>query len=138
MNEFLGNNAPTPAPTMDWAEESQNFDGNTKLCISHELYFDGLNRCLSLDYSSYQAAYSKPVNLSSLPTAPRSSRTAEIDTSALPDGPPFTAFVGNLPYECDEQTIADFFKDMKVNMFFISTCSDAQPTHIYNAGTAFL
>lgn len=61
----------------------------------------------------YQSTQNKQI-LSSLPTGPRSSRTIEVDLSKVPEEPPFTAFVGNLPYEADEQMLHEFFKDLKV------------------------
>lgn len=63
------------------------------------------------------SSYNNKQLLSSLPTGPRASRTIEVDVSKLPDEPPFTAFVGNLPYEADEMMLKEFFKELKVNLF---------------------
>ena len=49
-----------------------------------------------------------------LPTAPRASRTVEIDHSRIPENGPFTAFVGNLPYEVDQRVLEDFFNGLTV------------------------
>lgn len=46
-----------------------------------------------------------------LPSGPRSSVGVDIDLSQLPTSPPYTAYVGNLPYEVDEGAIIGFFAD---------------------------
>ena len=50
----------------------------------------------------------------SLPTAPRAARGPDVDTSKIPDGPPYTAFLGNLSYDVDKDDILEFFKNSKV------------------------
>ncbi len=35
---------------------------------------------------------------------------------ALPDQPPFKAYIGNVPYELDEEVIEHFFRGLKVRM----------------------
>lgn len=48
---------------------------------------------------------------STLPTAPRAAREqASLDMGRLPKEPPFTAFVGNLPYDCENSDIEMFFE----------------------------
>ena len=49
-----------------------------------------------------------------LPTAPRAARGPDIDTTKIPDGPPFTAFLGNLSYDVDKDDILEFFGSNKV------------------------
>lgn len=49
-----------------------------------------------------------------LPTAPRAARGPDIDTTKIPDGPPFTAFLGNLSYDVDKDDILEFFGNNKV------------------------
>lgn len=49
-----------------------------------------------------------------LPTAPRAARGPDIDTTKIPEGPPFTAFLGNLSYDVDKDDILEFFGDKKV------------------------
>lgn len=49
-----------------------------------------------------------------LPTAPRAARE-EIDLSKIPDSPPFTAHVGNLSYDADEDSLLTFFAKMTVS-----------------------
>ncbi|KAL5010960.1 hypothetical protein ScPMuIL_013265 [Solemya velum] len=50
-----------------------------------------------------------------LPTAPKAARGADIDPGRIPSDPPYTAFIGNLPYEADEEGIKHFFRDQKVD-----------------------
>ena len=38
----------------------------------------------------------------------------DVDEERVPKNPPFTAFVGNLPYECTEDDIKRFFNKMTV------------------------
>lgn len=56
-----------------------------------------------------------PIDRSSLPTAPRAAREPNIDRSRLPRGPPYTAFLGNLPYDVSEESIKDFFRGLGVS-----------------------
>lgn len=57
------------------------------------------------------------INLSALPTAPRSARGADVDLSRVPTVKPFTAFIGNLPFEVSQEDISRMFKDLKVRSF---------------------
>ncbi|XP_023210935.1 eukaryotic translation initiation factor 4B-like [Centruroides sculpturatus] len=49
-----------------------------------------------------------------LPTAPKAARGPDIDMSRIPTKPPFTAYVGNLPYDVNEEDIIKFFRQLKV------------------------
>ena len=49
-----------------------------------------------------------------LPTAPRAARAGAVDLSSLPKGPPYTAFLGNLPYDVEEEDIFRFFQNVQV------------------------
>ena len=49
-----------------------------------------------------------------LPTAPRSEHVGSYDEEKVPDRPPFTAYVGNLPYNVIDIELEKFFKDSKV------------------------
>ncbi|CAG9858760.1 unnamed protein product [Phyllotreta striolata] len=55
----------------------------------------------------------KPVNLV-LPTAPKASRDYDDISDTVPTEPPFCAYLSNLPYDADEDEIADFFKNMRI------------------------
>ena len=68
------------------------------------------------DEDSYEA-YSKPakvVNRAALPTAPRAARGPNIDLDTVPTDPPFTAFLGNLPFDVSEEEIERFFQGLEV------------------------
>lgn len=54
-----------------------------------------------------------------LPTAPRAARAGAVDLSSLPKGPPYTAFLGNLPYDVEEEDIFRFFQNVQVAKFLI-------------------
>ena len=55
-----------------------------------------------------------PIDRSILPTAPRAAREPNVDRSRLPKSPPYTAFLGNLPYDVSEESIKDFFRGLAV------------------------
>lgn len=49
-----------------------------------------------------------------LPTAPKAARGPDFDLSKVPTSPPFTAFLGNLPYDVQEDDIVMFFRQLQV------------------------
>lgn len=51
-----------------------------------------------------------------LPTAPKASRSNDIDTSRVPNAPPYKAYIGNIPYDADENALREFFSGLKVNV----------------------
>lgn len=66
------------------------------------------------------------VNRATLPTAPRSSLGADVDLTRVPTKPPFTAFLGNLPFDVEEDEIERFFGKLAVSggktpLFKVST-----------------
>ncbi|XP_078660627.1 eukaryotic translation initiation factor 4B-like isoform X6 [Branchiostoma floridae x Branchiostoma belcheri] len=99
LNDFLGDAAPTSyvmAPkSNDWADETEGLDYDTTPTWS-------------------DSGYSSAIDRAQLPTAPRSARMADFDASRIPDKPPYTAFLGNLSYDVDEEAIERFFRDMKL------------------------
>uniref|UniRef100_A0A2R9CFU3 Eukaryotic translation initiation factor 4B n=1 Tax=Pan paniscus TaxID=9597 RepID=A0A2R9CFU3_PANPA len=56
-----------------------------------------------------------PIDRSILPTAPRAAREPNIDRSRLPKPPPYTAFLGNLPYDVTEESIKEFFRGLNIS-----------------------
>ncbi|KAG7197491.1 hypothetical protein KM043_013338 [Ampulex compressa] len=50
-----------------------------------------------------------------LPTAPRAARDPGIDEENIPANPPYVAYISNLPYDVDEDDLAEFFAEMKVS-----------------------
>lgn len=53
-----------------------------------------------------------------LPTAPKAARGLDDYSDKIPQQPPYIAYLSNLPYDVDEEEIADFFKNLKVPYFF--------------------
>ena len=67
-------------------------------------------------HSNDDDVYRAPlIDRSLLPTAPRAAREPNIDRSRLPKCPPYTAFLGNLPYDVTEDSIKDFFRGLNVS-----------------------
>lgn len=64
--------------------------------------------------SDSEPTYVTAVDRTKLPTAPKAARGPE-DLSRVPTSPPFTAFIGNLPYEASEEKIRDFFSKLPVS-----------------------
>jgi len=60
----------------------------------------------------------KTVNMV-LPTAPKASRDYDDIANNVPKEPPFMAYLSNLPYDVDEDEIADFFRNMKIRKMII-------------------
>lgn len=52
-----------------------------------------------------------------LPTAPKAARGPDVDLAKVPSNPPFTAFLGNLPYDVSEEDISFFFRQLEVIFF---------------------
>ena len=66
---------------------------------------------------------SKPLpNRAALPTAPRSAQPAELDFSKLPDKPPYTVYLGNIPFDADEDDITLFLRDCNVRESLLDFC----------------
>lgn len=57
------------------------------------------------------------IDRSQLPSAPRASRGPDVDLSRVPSNPPFTAYLGNIPFDCNEEDIEKFFGNMTVGIF---------------------
>ena len=72
-------------------------------------------------YDSDEDLKKEVFDLSALPTAPRASRNSS-DAKNLPSEPPFTAFLGNLPYDVEENDIIEFFGNLKVITLFSLKC----------------
>ncbi|XP_028302823.1 eukaryotic translation initiation factor 4Ba isoform X2 [Gouania willdenowi] len=94
-------NAPPsyPAKSTSWADETDDLDGD-----------------VSTSWHTDEDMYRQPpIDRSILPTAPRSAREPNIDRSRLPRSPPYTAFLGNLPYDVTEDSIKDFFRGLAIS-----------------------
>ena len=73
---------------------------------------------------SYEyGAPSKPnIDRSILPTAPRAARGPDVDMNKIPSKPPYTAFLGNLPYDISEEDIEGFFRGLEVISYCVHCC----------------
>uniref|UniRef100_A0A4W4EVK4 Eukaryotic translation initiation factor 4B n=1 Tax=Electrophorus electricus TaxID=8005 RepID=A0A4W4EVK4_ELEEL len=89
---------PPPKPTS-WADETDDLEGDVTTSWHTE---DDVYRA-------------PPIDRSILPTAPRAAREPNIDRSRLPRNPPYTAFLGNLPYDVTEDSIKDFFRGLSIS-----------------------
>ena len=73
---------------------------------------------------------------SKLPSAPRKAQARNIDMSRLPKAPPYTVYLGNLSYECNEEDIVYFFqrKQLKVSLSHSSLCACSEGEWVCAAG----
>ena len=61
------------------------------------------------------------IDRSGLPTAPRSARGPDhLDLDRIPTEPPYTCFLGNMPFDIGEEEIAMFFGKIPVNILLAS------------------
>ncbi|XP_052824606.1 eukaryotic translation initiation factor 4B isoform X2 [Octopus bimaculoides] len=107
LNDFLadeqrglpggpGSNIVRTRQTMNsWAEEAASLD------------LDGR------DYGD--STYKTVIDRSMLPTAPRAARGPDINLESIPQTAPFIAYIGNLPYDIEQEKIAKFFSKLKVS-----------------------
>ncbi|XP_041458831.1 eukaryotic translation initiation factor 4B-like isoform X2 [Lytechinus variegatus] len=106
LNEFLSTGDNTPAPgtsfvyssKSSWADEAADADG---------------------DFSSSTPWGNSSTTLPeriSLPTAPKSAQQVEIDKSKLPPNPPYTIYLGNLPFDCATEDIKKFLNGANCNV----------------------
>ncbi|XP_041701348.1 eukaryotic translation initiation factor 4B [Coregonus clupeaformis] len=101
LAEDKGGNAsyPPTKPTSSWADE-----------------MDDLETEVSTSWHTEEDMYRAPaIDRSILPTAPHSAREPNVDRSRIPRGPPYTAFLGNLPYDVTEDSIKDFFRGVGIS-----------------------
>ncbi|XP_036446872.1 eukaryotic translation initiation factor 4Ba isoform X1 [Colossoma macropomum] len=88
-----------PAKPTSWADETDDLEGE-----------------VTTSWHTEDDAYrAPPIDRSILPTAPRAAREPNIDRSRLPRSPPYTAFLGNLPYDVTEDSIKDFFRGLSIS-----------------------
>ncbi|XP_061113090.1 eukaryotic translation initiation factor 4Ba isoform X2 [Conger conger] len=102
LAEDSGGNAPPSYPSAkptSWADETDDLEGD-----------------VSTSWHTEEDVYrAPPIDRSILPTAPRAAREPNVDRSRLPRSPPYTAFLGNLPYDVTEDSIKDFFRGLSIS-----------------------
>ena len=86
---------------VSWADETDDLEGDVSITWH------------SNDDDVYWAS---PIDRSILPTAPQAAREPNIDWSRLPKSPPYTAFLGNLPYDVTEDSIKEFFRGLNITV----------------------
>ena len=70
--------------------------------------------------SAYEPASTR-VDISSLPSAPRAQREGSFDPSRVPRSPPFTAYVGNLPFDTEDDDVIQMFARNTVRIVNITS-----------------
>ncbi|KAL1020771.1 hypothetical protein UPYG_G00004460 [Umbra pygmaea] len=103
LTDFLaddkGSNAPPSKTHSSWADET-----------------DDLEPEVSTSWHTEEDVFRAPaIDRSILPTAPRSAREPNVDRTRIPRGPPYTAFLGNLPYDVTEDSIKEFFRGVGIS-----------------------
>ncbi|XP_040196563.1 eukaryotic translation initiation factor 4B isoform X2 [Rana temporaria] len=93
-----GGSTYTPKP-VSWADETDDLEGDVSTTWQ----------------SNEEDGYGSRIDRSILPTAPRAAREPDVDRSRLPKSPPFTAFLGNLPYDVSEESIQKFFRGLNIS-----------------------
>ena len=53
-----------------------------------------------------------------LPTAPRAALGPGIDDERIPHRPPYSAYIGNLPYDVDEAEVLETFEKARLKVSF--------------------
>ncbi|XP_078287659.1 eukaryotic translation initiation factor 4Ba isoform X6 [Rhinoraja longicauda] len=105
LTDFLaedgGGNTPVyiPSKPVSWADETDDLDNEVSTAwpgIDDDAYKPAINRAL-------------------LPTAPRAARAPDVDMNRIPKQPPYTAFLGNLPYDVSDESIRKFFHGMNIS-----------------------
>ncbi|KFM75123.1 Eukaryotic translation initiation factor 4B, partial [Stegodyphus mimosarum] len=99
LNTFLGADQDAPSGfavvqtsrILDWGDTMDNED---------------LDDRYTLDFKKEEKVV--------LPTAPKAARGPDVDLSKVPTSPPYTAFLGNLPYDISEDDIIMFFRQLQV------------------------
>ncbi|EHB03278.1 Eukaryotic translation initiation factor 4B [Heterocephalus glaber] len=89
-----------PIKPVSWADETDDLEGDVSTTWH------------SNDDNVYRAP---PIDRSILPTPPRSAQEPNINRSRLPKSPPYTAFLGNLPYDVTEDSIKEFFRGLNIS-----------------------
>lgn len=97
------------APQSSWSAWIQFIP----MCFDHQFSLLLLFRADEMDEQDY---YSGPSTITKvvLPTAPRAARGPDISDDKIPTHPPFTAYIANLPYDCEDADIMNFFSGYEV------------------------
>ncbi|KAL1791669.1 eukaryotic translation initiation factor 4B, partial [Sigmodon hispidus] len=97
----IGGGSTYVSKPVSWADETDDLEGDVSTTWH------------SNDDDVYRAP---PIDCFILPTAPRAAREPNTNRSHLPKSIPYTAFLGNLPYDVTEDSIKEFFRGLNISV----------------------
>ncbi|KAK8776300.1 hypothetical protein V5799_030354, partial [Amblyomma americanum] len=114
LNDFLGGDQDAPSGyavvntrRINWADTMEN---EAVDAIANVLFL-----CLLLcQAEKFTIDYKKDEKII-LPTAPKAARGPDVDMSRVPTRPPYTVYLGNLPYDVCDEDVIKFFRTLKVS-----------------------
>lgn len=99
LNDFLGTDQDAPSGyavvntrRINWADAMEN---------------EAVEEKFTMDYKKDEKII--------LPTAPKAARGPDVDMSRVPSRPPYTVYLGNLPYDVSDEDVIKFFRNLKVS-----------------------
>lgn len=99
LNDFLGTDQDAPSGyavvntrRINWADTMEN---------------EAVDEKFTIDYKKDEKII--------LPTAPKAARGPDVDMSRVPNRPPYTVYLGNLPYDVCDEDVIKFFRTLKVS-----------------------
>ncbi|XP_077483707.1 eukaryotic translation initiation factor 4B-like isoform X2 [Amblyomma americanum] len=99
LNDFLGGDQDAPSGyavvntrRINWADTMEN---------------EAVDEKFTIDYKKDEKII--------LPTAPKAARGPDVDMSRVPTRPPYTVYLGNLPYDVCDEDVIKFFRTLKVS-----------------------
>lgn len=99
LNDFLGGDQEAPSGyavvntrRINWADTMEN---------------EAVDEKFTMDYKRDEKII--------LPTAPKAARGPDVDLSKVPNRPPYTVYLGNLPYDVCDEDVIKFFRGLKVS-----------------------
>ncbi|KAH8024028.1 hypothetical protein HPB51_020786 [Rhipicephalus microplus] len=97
LNDFLGGDQEAPSGyavvntrRINWADTMEN---------------EAVDEKFTMDYKRDEKII--------LPTAPKAARGPDVDLSKVPNRPPYTVYLGNLPYDVCDDDVIKFFRGLK-------------------------
>lgn len=99
LNDFLGTDQDAPSGyavvntrRINWADTMEN---------------EAVDEKFTIDYKKDEKII--------LPTAPKAARGPDVDLSRVPSRPPYTVYLGNLPYDVCDEDVIKFFRNLTVS-----------------------
>ncbi|XP_064471215.1 eukaryotic translation initiation factor 4B-like isoform X1 [Ornithodoros turicata] len=105
LNDFLGSEQDAPSGyavvntsrRLNWADTMENEAIDDPV----------LTEKYTIDYKKDERII--------LPTAPKAARGPDVDLARVPNKPPYTVYLGNLPYDITDDDVTKFFRKLKVS-----------------------